>query len=200
MNQTTIEAYQAHRAKGYSPRAFRTYQNQVEPLDWDTDHGGSPSASWEEGGFTIHASFTVDPWTPDYPGTFGATWKPGAVPHQPGIIETLDWFYPVNDYEAHRSGLCKLGFTKHESHTLATQYVQRDYERACRYGDDWVNYVLKVSASREGIELGVDYLGGIESDSGDDYFTMSARDVAWSAISEANEKLAKLCHGEGVAC
>lgn len=60
-------------------------------------------------------------------------------------------------------------------------------------------FIAQVTASKEGIELGCDYLGGCCYNSEEEFYTKYKNDyyadMVKTAISEAKAKLAKLCAG-----
>ncbi|HSH30920.1 MAG TPA: hypothetical protein VK971_13520 [Thiohalobacter sp.] len=142
---------------------------------WQRDHHYRDFAHWSESGFDLHARIVEDNdgwWSlgiEDY-GKFSPSWKPGAVRHWRGGARDCEWFIPANP-----------------------EYAKQDYNRACDYGHGWWYVGIEVIARRAGIELGNASLWGIESDSGEEYFTETAFELADEAIAEARNAMQRLC-------
>lgn len=138
-------------------------------LDWDND-----SMAWSDQGFDLRARIVndADGWSlhGDYLGEFTDRWVPGAIRHSDGRGTVFEWFVPANP-----------------------EYGRQDYVRACDFGHGWAYVGVEVTASRSGVRLGSASLWGIESDSGDEYFTEQALELAEEAISEAHDNLIRLC-------
>ncbi len=142
---------------------------------WQADRHGNQMARWSQDGFELRATLVTDPdgWWPigtETYGEFSMHWTPGAIRHSDGHGRECEWFIPVDP-----------------------DHAQMSYRRACDYGNGWGYLHLAVNAHRAGIGLGSASLYGIESDSGEDYFTMVARDLAAEAVTEAVAALDRLC-------
>ena len=161
--------------------------------DWEWSHDGETS-TLEREGFTITLKVESD-YYPDssFLGEFGDTWQEGAITNDPDDSRLYRWFYPAITQAEHRAGLQALGMSKSVAEDLAREYVRRDMETAREYAA----YVLIVSASREGIELGSDVLGGVDfSDDEDNQrqaeMIVSDHGMIDEALDQARATLAKL--------
>lgn len=67
-----------------------------------------------------------------------------------------------------------------------------NYKRALDYGNGWSCVGVVVHVHKAGVKLATTSLWGIESDSGQDYLTGCANDLAHDALSEAEAKLIEL--------
>ena len=70
--------------------------------------------------------------------------------------------------------------------------VERDYQRACSFGESWWYTTVIVTAFQKGVELGTDNIGGVESDSDDSFITEMVENCASEAIVEARKSLTDL--------
>ncbi|OOG28853.1 hypothetical protein B1C78_00525 [Thioalkalivibrio denitrificans] len=144
-------------------------------FEWEDDRHYNPTATWSEAGFDLVAKVTADEhgWWEEIGcgnGRFSDTWESGAVRHHRGGSRDCRWFIPLN-----------------------ADYAHQEYERACDYGRGWTYVRLEVVAIRTDIELSRSALHGLESDSGEDYFTETAFELADRAIEEACEAIGRLC-------
>lgn len=154
-------------------------------------------ATFERDGFTF--SITVEPdddtdlsWL----GEWTNTHEPGAVKnpnHSPG--QTFEWFVPTYTYAERVCHLREAGRSRGVAAEEARAAVEKDAATAV----DYVEYVIGAKCSREGVELGVAYLGGVGL--GDDYAANRvyvaevAAELIDEAADEAAETLARLCDG-----
>lgn len=163
--------------------AWRTAQSQIDlhkriretGFAWEGNFSLEQKAAWEEQGFTLTARVVSDDlgWYEEGVeclGQFQEQWEPGAIEHDRSNPRIFAWFVPA--YPENGKAL---------------------YRRACTYGHDWSYIGIEVSAHRAGVELGTDSMWGIESDTGEDYFTQVAFDLADEAIVNANKSLKDLC-------
>lgn len=192
-----IDVYREYRRKAIPASIALHYASAapVEPLVWEDTYRNDQirSVQWVEAGYSLHAKVVVDD-SPDtsYLGEFSDSPDSDAIPHDQDNTRTFNWFNPCITLEQHRQALWRT-HGRHESYLLARTYIQQDYERARGQGGDWGMYGIRVTAFRAGIALGEASLWGIESDSDEEYFTETARDLATEAITEAEQALCKLC-------
>lgn len=163
----------------------------------------SASDDWD--GFRIVA--TLSPDYDDIPGDgyFTNTWSPGAlyVLTREGKTGRYRWFVPAVPASDHYEWLHGHGgMARGPAHDEANRLVRDEMERA---RGDQCEYWVKVTAYREGIELGSASLSGI--DLGDIYDYRGGWDLARvyvadvlrelvpEAIAEAQGALARLCAG-----
>jgi len=192
MDTALVERYRARRAAGaYASLAYAQAIDSSPILEW---RGGT--ARWAQEGFELVASVELDEG-PDlsYLGEWSHSWSEGAIPHDQDDPRTSDWFTPAITADQHYRGLRELKYGRSEARRLSQRYVRQDYSRALAYGDGWWTVFVTVIARRNAIELGRAILGGIESDSGDDYFSRVAQELAAEAIDEAKSAIAGLCTG-----
>lgn len=135
--------------------------------EWDT-HGDT--ATIERDGFSLKLTIEYDDY-PDtsYLGEWSDTFEPGAIAvtddmrYRPAAFRIdWKWFIPGISAEEHRRGLSAMGYARHTADCLARSYVLRDMRRLS--SDTFALYVVSVSASREGIELGSACIGGVDID------------------------------------
>lgn len=98
------------------------------------------------------------------------------------------WFVPANPVPEVAAELIKLKFGKRLAWELAWRYAKQDLQEAL----DYAPVGVIVTASREGIELGQDSLGGIDDP---DYArsAVAEHDMIGTAIAKAKEMLGRLC-------
>jgi uncharacterized protein Usg len=146
-------------------------------------------------GFDIAISYEYD-MSPDfsYLGKFTDSWEPDAIQNPEAWTSRgnrnpsyLAYFVPAITETEHFDGLRKMGMGRSDARNMARKYVLQDMDQA----RDFTSYVVKVTASKEEVELGTDYLGGIDDE---DYIADAVVEHGMidNAISEAREKLAKL--------
>lgn len=190
--QTQAQIYRSARHQHPALPALSAWQHAGQKLEVDrwiarvgfawNDAIAPRYARWREAGFDIEACLETDEhgWDlvgVDTIGEFQNRWVPGAIAHDRFNHRVLDWFVPANASYA-------------QAHPV---YGQAQYKRACAYGHDWDYLVLTVKAIRADVELGVAVLGGIESDSDEDFVTESVFDLTAEAIQTAGLKLRELC-------
>lgn len=190
--QTQAQIYRSVRYQHPALPALSAWQHAGQKLEvdrWTTRVGFAWNdsiapryARWCESGFDVEARLEADEhgWDRvgvDTIGEFQNRWVPGAIAHDRFNNRVLDWFVPANARYA-------------QAHPA---YGQAQYKRACAYGRDWEYRVLTVKAIRADVELGVAVLGGIESDSDEDFVTGSVFDLTVEAIQTAGLKLRELC-------
>jgi hypothetical protein len=157
-------------------------------------------------GFDVSVSIDLDDWFEDMSGEWTNAYSPGAVEITEGLAEyhginrreTYAYFIPQVTYSEHRDALRKLGHSRHESDCLARSYVLRDFRYALR--NDRCAYVLDVTASRNGVELGSSSCGGFDVNPDDSWSVIRAYLVArivedgmiTEAVSQARATLADL--------
>ncbi len=162
----------------------------IAKLEW-TEKNCKPFAEWEQDGLTLRATFELDD-CPDFSrlGEFSNEEKEGAIRHSDDP-RYCTYFNPT-DYDP-----------------ANPEYAQEDYERMLDHErGDWCygGIVVQVvrplenlkhngyEKIRDDIVLASSALWGIESDSGEDYFTECALDLASEAIDEARQTLSELCN------
>jgi hypothetical protein len=114
-------------------------------------------------GFDIEISYGYDDCG-DYShlGEFTSSWEPDAVenPEARHNNHVYRYFVPTTPYREHFDALHKMGMAKSVAHEKALRYVLDAVEEAREY----TSFIVTVTASKEGIELGSDVLGGIDED------------------------------------
>ena len=181
--------YAKWRAKGIpASLAYRWAQTPAPPaLDWDV-HG--ERATLEREGFTIDVRVTPDDWTDlSWLGEF--TDDPeGAVRNPAYERDHYKYFRPAYSVAERRRDLSALGYAKGPAEQTAREQVQDDARKAVGL----VEYVVIVTAGREGVELGSASLGGCDvSSSRDVEQTVEEHGLIEEAIAEARATLGKLC-------
>lgn len=187
---TQAEIYRAVRSEHPALPAQSAWQHAGRKLTvdrWASDVGliwntAGCLAGWYQDGYHVHAELKEDEhgWDMVGIGTIGEfqnRWVPAAIAHDRFNNRVLDWFVPANPSYA-------------QAHPA---YGQAQYQRACAYGRDWEYLVLTVKAIRADVALGVAVVGGIESDSDEDFVTESVFDLTAEAIQTAGLKLRELC-------
>jgi hypothetical protein len=195
----TYDEYKARRAGGARPSSI-AYHKTVEEaddreVDWNFDlEGGTvestdpriglkfrieiddcPDYSWLG---DIHAVRSRDDFDPPtgYPAEFvsgyrDSYWLVGSRPTREVAAE-----------------YAKLGYARHRAWTKAKAAAEEDMTRLRRLvNDDWCFVYIVVAATVNGVEVASAGMGGIESDSGTDYFEEVIRDSAYEAEAEAAE-------------
>src|SRR5262245_41860559 len=161
-----LQRYAEARAEGYAASTAWHYASQppAPALDWTEDASGLV-ANVQAGGFTVRLRSREDADASYWQrGTFTDSWSPDVVPlPEPRERGTYRYWRPDEgmSYREHRSGLRKLGKSKHEAHVLASRYVAADFAAACR-GVESVYVVATAYAA--GVELGSASIGGCELD------------------------------------
>ena len=160
------------------------------------------SDTWHVSGFDFEARVSVDE-CPDlsYLGEYTDTWEPGAIDRFHGkdnpYARVYRYFVPSTDrgtFEEHRTALRAMGYGKHEADTAARKIVREDFERAEAYNEhEWGMLVVTVTASRAGIELASDSIGGIESDYDAGALFDTLGDLEHEALTQARAAMAALC-------
>lgn len=186
----------------------------LDPNDWDDKpNANGMQIKLSRSGFDI-----VVTAEPDYDhdwsaGKFTSSHEPGAVmldewkeyyrrggqdcARRPDVYE---WYVPSITKDEHKRTLSAMGYARNVADVLAQSYVMRDM-RADQAGRE--AYYIVVTASREGIELGSDSMGGIDSydDGSAGHWSAVRRNLAQTvtdydmidnAIEEAQGALAKL--------
>lgn len=108
------------------------------------------------------------------------------------------FYVPMNSPRENARILRERGFPKHAADCAARRIMHDDAARLARYWNGELSqYVLSVTVSRNGIELGSDHLGGIDCD-GEEYFAtcLEEHGMVDNAIREARGALAQLCKGK----
>src|SRR5690606_35602005 len=86
----------------------------------------------------------------------------------------------------------KIG--KAQADLEARECVKQDVERVRRWlNDEWTFVTMTVTVYRNGVELASNSCGGIESDSGAEYFEYMALNLAAEVLHTAKETLHDLC-------
>lgn len=145
---------------------------------WQTEPGASRRAVWYQEGFELIASIVADPdggslHGIDALGRFSDRWEAGAISHHWGNGRGFRWFIPAEAKTRHAA-----------------------YRRACDFGEGWCHVAVEVQARRHGVVLAETSLGGIESDTEEDYFTEMVLELADEAIAQARSTLRRLCGGQ----
>ncbi len=166
----------------------------VPPGDWANGADG-PTVSFTTEGFDVTIHFEPD-YYPEPRARFTDAWESGAVQHP--AWRPNEWnrnrvnrwiVLEAGNVEDHYEGLHKMGYSKSVARALAEEYVRQDIQHAI----DPEEWVCSVTASKAGVELGRDTLGGIDGDM--DYLRRVAFDhgMVEVAVAEAKATLARLC-------
>lgn len=190
-----IREYVKHRAEGMT--ALTSWQwakstaTQKESLP---DGFNTNGRSFEMDGFDISIEMTPD-MDPDYSfyGEFIDNDQDGAVKNPAGWTSHGNrnnsyaaYFVPTYTLEERYADLHKAGMDKQSARLAARDAVLKDLECA----KDYSPFVVTVTASRNGIELGSDTMGGMDYDDPED--GILGNDMINNAIEYAKEALAKL--------
>lgn len=194
------EAYRENRGNGVPARWALDYARREQDaprFEWSGDVG-----TLERDGFQLTAKVEPD-YAADlsYLGEFTNTWSADAirVPEEmryaPAAFKVgWEYFEPAISWAEHFRGLQAMGFPRHVADCLAREYNRRDM----RAMTETETYVVTVTASRAGIELGSASLGGIDflPKTSDReryaYLDECAQDLMGEAIEEARANLIAL--------
>lgn len=152
----------------------------------------------ERDGFSINLSWDYDQYADlSYIGEWSDSWEEGCFDSsegREGDSRTYRYFHPATAYREVRDYLHKSGADRHTADCTAREYQKRDYTRMQEYNNqEWGLVVLRVTASRKGIELGTASFCGVESDAGGEHIAECFDDLIAEAIEEARENLDALC-------
>lgn len=152
--------------------------------------------NFEKHGFEVNVTFEDDPYpVSDFLGEFSRDWKKDAfylTRDREGREPGINYYIPFNSLESHRTSLHKMGYSKHESYTMARNYVLRDLEHAVAMGYRWGYITITAVVTYEGRDIGEDSLSMVESN-GDEYYLYSlTSDVVLTALTRARDFLAKV--------
>lgn len=200
MDAKVIKLYRQIRAKQEGIPASSAYRWALalaeDQPDWEWSNDGR-RVTFEHEGYSILVRVEDDE-DPDisYLGTFSDRFEDGAIRNSSSDRNSYKWFVPMTSAREYKQALSELGYSRAAAYALALEYVRRDMETAREYRV----YVVIVTASREGVELGSDVLGGIDIDEGETWQDSRAQIQSMitdhgmidTAIAEANETLAKL--------
>ena len=99
------------------------------------------------------------------------------------------WYTPMNSIAESRAWFTQHGYSKHDAYTLSRDYAIRDMKRILDYyRDEWYMLDLGAVVTYNGADIGEDWLGGVESDSGD-YLKELFDELITEAISRAESWL-----------
>lgn len=190
LTQSQMNAYRKLRADGASAKdslAYAYSRDRLAACEW-AGLSYDDSVKFEREGFTIRIVAKPDEY-PDtsWLGEFSNHRDLGAVRHASASRDCYEWFNPERMEAQHYEELRQLKVGKARARELAHKYVRQDYETAC----DEVWCFIRVTASRDGVVLGEDTLGGV--DSGYVAEAVLDHDMVDNAIEAAREKLAALC-------
>jgi hypothetical protein len=198
MNATETRYYVQARRNGMpaaSALRFARYMAADDVFDWT--HDGTRGTLTRDG-FDLVATVEPDDYADgSYLGEFSDTRTPDSIKspryHAPSAFQTSEWFTPAITAHEHRDGLVEMGYSHAVAYETAMQYVRRDMETLL----DLTEYVVTVTASRNGIKLGSASVGGVGFS--DDYTEArryaddTASELADEAIEQASAALASLC-------
>ena len=203
-----LSEYRKWRQKGMGAKNALSLAKRGDPpfqLRWSDDE----KVVLERDGFSVTVTWEPDQCDyGDYLGEFTDTWSEGVLENPRAnwhVEETWrgrneripgwnnrewKWFLPQITEEEHYRDLCKYKFGKAEARRLAREYTEDALSRALEY-QAWV---VIVTASRDGIELASDALGGIDVDSFDELaWIVADHGMIEEAIERAKAALEKLC-------
>ena len=197
---TTAERYRQLRAQhpGISARNAYAHATAQAPSDPGIEWHGETGTWTTDDGWTMRVRLEPDTCAdlPDWLGEFVDRRTPDAIPspraHAPAAFQTAAWFVPSEPVEAIRATLSGLGYGRGVAETMARAQVRDMAQAAC----DYAPFVVVVTASREGVELGSAVVGGM--DVGDAYAPYDAyvletiADLAREAITDACGALERL--------
>jgi len=201
--------YMEYRKDGSPAKIAHHWAKQRAPLalDWQGE-----VATLRRAGFDIRIKFRIDNGADlSHLGEFTSSPARGAEFYRvdpdnvPG--RSRDWprdeqgravcyYVPMNTAREARAWFKAHGYAAHIGDCIARSYIKRDAERLAKfYSGDLQCYVVTVTASRNGIELGADSLGGIDVDKIAELDAcISDHGMIDQAISEASASVAALCH------
>jgi len=171
-------------------------------LDWQDDGRGKLVATFKRNGFELRATAQPDDYADlSWIGSFTDKWQPGAVKRQHVGRHEYAYFVPENPTDWHRRELRKLNYGKGEAALLAASYTRSDLHLLETYGDRWQEWLVTVTASRAGIELGQSSVGGVGGSENHaktlDYLTETAFELAGEAVDGAQDALGRLLATRG---
>lgn len=207
MNAATLAAYRKlRRVDGCSP-ASALHHARKNPIRIATGGTWLPpvddGAKFTRGQFDCVVSVEQDECQDySYLGEYADAATPGAIlrpSHQyhagqpvPRCREYCA-VLPARTAAEHYKDLRAMGYSRVVAREEASEMVRRAVERLDRLSDHWTYLVVGVVAYRDGVKLGSCYIGGVESDCGQDYLAEVVADATDNAIAEAKETLSHLC-------
>lgn len=142
--------------------------------------------TWREDGFDLEAKRYYD-FDPDisWIGEFSSRGVQGdrkGIPLDESVLTR-------GGYLEDRGGRCMFFYPQRG----AEEYAKQDEERLrAYYLEEWSLDIIGVHVRRFGVELGIAYLGGVESDSGAEHIEEILSDLALQALEEAREMVERL--------
>lgn len=190
-----------------SARLALDIARQVDDLpDWADDLTmAGERVRFTRDGFDVTVRLEYDSY-PDrsYLGVFTDKPQDGAIPvarrdrYAPSAFKIdYEYFLPEITEAEHYESLRKLKYGKAQARATARRYVREAYEAVV----NGASFVLSVTVSRAGVELGEAALGGIDfsdsllDDTDRTYLVEVIEDILPDAIDEAHDKIQALCRG-----
>lgn len=103
------------------------------------------------------------------------------------------WWNPMEEIEVFSGYFHKAGASRQVARELALAQEKQMLKRRMSYGESWHYVTVGVEVSKEGIELGADYIGGVESDFMENgYADELIPELAAQALEEAKQSIRAL--------
>jgi hypothetical protein len=177
-----IRKYHEFRRKGVTASLALQWAKTVEPPIYF--NGEKTKIDVDGFSVEIESSPDVDGDT-SYLGEFTDTWSEEAIERSNVRRGEYKYFLPAESQDSLKDQFSRLGHSKDDSTRLAQEAVQRALNRMEDCGNGWSFIGIIARASWDGVELGSASLWGIESDSGAEYLSETAWELAQEAVSEA---------------
>lgn len=206
MDDLTKQAYRVEKAKdpGLSLARFLAerrarFNRRQLPEGMDLHEGREgPELHWRSGPFELVGDVDGYDESPDlsYLGELSYRAKPGADEIEATNWHATLWYTPAQTIESRVKELRAMGYGKVDAQRMAREYYQQDLKRLLAYEQQqWAMVNLRVRAFFDEREMGVAYLGGVESDSTREYLQTCWLDMAESALDEARTQMRRLLEG-----
>lgn len=210
----SVSQYRAHRADGIPASVALTWARSAPALalDWN---GAGDRAELERDGFAIVVRVEPDDIPPaeaDFTDAAPAdpmmerlcrnprAWDVDGEP----LYGSGHYRYVVpacTSYADERAALHARGYSRHDADAIARRSVRQLVELLV--SDDYTSSVVVVTASRAGVELGSDALGGVDIDGRGSWqdarsrleSVISDHEMIDGAIADARSTLQNLCTG-----
>lgn len=205
LDTATRRVFDHYRAQGLrTSSALRLARTIVAPptggLEWGTSRDYTPVGTGTIDGFEVSVRVLpqYDYDASDY-GTFTDTWSPEAIPTGKRNSREFAWFVPAMETTEERRRYLNgaAGMSRHTAWLTALEYARHDM----RLAREPEAYCVRVTVSRQGVELGSAALYGYDVDpdtpSGHTFallqdWAVSDSGVIEEALEEAREALGRL--------
>jgi hypothetical protein len=200
ISRERFEKYMSFRRDGSRPTSVVEHMRKLDQIDalgmkGRYDRNGFPNISWGEDGFEFYCRVSIDECADlTYLGEFTNEKTPGVIERKNVGRNEYRYYVPPENLNDERATLHKLGFSKHESYTLARKYQRDRMKRLEQAGTYWNPYNVDVIVWRFDIELASICVGVYEFTEGVTKLELCtvAFDLRGEARSAAEERLAEL--------